>query len=119
MEPPRPLDELLTGALLRPAGPGREAWILALDEALDRLEAEDPIKATLVKLRYLTGMTIPQASTALGISHATAERYWAYSRAKLSQWIEGGADQDGRGRSAAWSDPLPGPIRNLVRSATG
>ena len=63
--------------------------ILALDEALDKLEAEDPIKATLVKLRYFTGMTIPQASRALGISHATAERYWTYSRARLHQWIVG------------------------------
>jgi RNA polymerase sigma factor (TIGR02999 family) len=67
------------------------AELLALDEALDRLEAEDPIKATLVKLRHFTGMTIPQASKALGISHATAERYWTYSRARLHQWIEGRA----------------------------
>jgi RNA polymerase sigma factor (TIGR02999 family) len=65
--------------------------LLALDEALDKLEAEDPTKATLVKLRYFAGMTIPQASKALGISHATAERQWTYSRAKLYQWIEGRA----------------------------
>ena len=65
------------------------AELLALDEALDKLEAEDPTKATLVKLRHFTGMTIPQASQALGISHATAERYWTYSRARLALWIDG------------------------------
>jgi RNA polymerase sigma factor (TIGR02999 family) len=61
----------------------------ALNEALDRLDREDPAKATLVKLRYFTGLTIPQAADALGISHATAERHWAYSRARLYQWMTG------------------------------
>ena len=74
-------------------GAGDPADLLALDEALDRLEREDPKKATLVKLRYFTGMTIPQAAQALEISHATAERYWAYSRARLYQWVHG-ARQD-------------------------
>jgi len=63
--------------------------ILALSEALDRLDREDPGKAALVKLRYFTGMTIAEAAQALGISHATAERYWAYSRLKLYQWMNG------------------------------
>jgi RNA polymerase sigma factor (TIGR02999 family) len=61
----------------------------ALNEALDRLDREDPKKATLVKLRYFTGLTNPQAADALGISHATAERHWAYSRARLYQWMTG------------------------------
>jgi RNA polymerase sigma factor (TIGR02999 family) len=71
------------------------AELLALVEALDRLEAEDSTKAALVKLRHFTGMTIPQAAKALGISHATAERYWAYSRARLHQWIEGRGGEEG------------------------
>ena len=61
--------------------------ILSLSDALDRLEMEDPVKAQLVKLRYFVGLTIPQAADALGISHATAERYWTYSRARLYQWL--------------------------------
>lgn len=61
--------------------------IVSLSDALDRLEMEDPVKAQLVKLRYFVGLTIPQAADALGISHATAERYWTYSRARLYQWL--------------------------------
>jgi len=57
--------------------------ILALDEALTRLATEDPVKAELVKLRYFTGLTTEQAAQMLQISRATAERYWAYSRAWL------------------------------------
>ena len=63
--------------------------LIALSEALDRLTAEDPPKAELVKLRYFTGLTIAEAAAAMGVSHATAERYWAYSRLKLYQWMNG------------------------------
>ncbi len=59
----------------------------ALSAALDRLHAEDPRKATLVKLRYFTGMTIPQTAEALGVSHATVERWWTYSRLRIFQWM--------------------------------
>ncbi len=57
--------------------------LLALDEALARFAEEDPVKAELVKLRYFAGLTIPQTAEALGISKATAERYWSYARAWL------------------------------------
>ncbi len=57
--------------------------IVALDEALDRFCAVEPGKAELVKLRFFAGMTIPEAAKALGISHATAERYWTYARVWL------------------------------------
>ena len=63
--------------------------LIALSEALDRLTTEDPRKAELVKLRYFTGLTIAEAADAMGVSHATAERYWAYSRLKLYQWMNG------------------------------
>ena len=59
----------------------------ALSIALDRLHAEDPQKATLVKLRYFVGMTIPQTAEALGVSHATVERWWTYSRLRIFQWM--------------------------------
>ena len=57
--------------------------LLALDEALTKLAAEQPLKAELVKLRFFTGLTVPQAAKVLGISEATAERYWTYSRVWL------------------------------------
>ena len=54
--------------------------LLALDEALDRLAAEDPRKAELVKLRFFAGLTAEQAAAALGVSASTAEPDWAYAR---------------------------------------
>lgn len=57
--------------------------LLALDEALERLAAREPVKAELVKLRYFAGMSEEEAAAALGISRATASRYWTYARAWL------------------------------------
>ena len=57
--------------------------ILAVDEALERFAAEDPVKAELVKLRYFAGLSVEEAASMLGISRATAERYWSYARVWL------------------------------------
>ena len=57
--------------------------LLALDEALGQLEVEMPEKAQVVKLRFFAGLTIPDTAKALGISRATAERYWSYARTWL------------------------------------
>jgi RNA polymerase sigma factor (TIGR02999 family) len=59
----------------------------ALDEALHLLAGQDPVKARLVELRYFAGLTNQEAATALGISTATAERYWNYARAWLRRKI--------------------------------
>jgi RNA polymerase sigma factor (TIGR02999 family) len=77
------------------AAPEVREDLLALDEALARLAAKDPLKAELVKLRYFAGLTLDQAALALGISPTTADRYWAYARAWLHQEItrEGGQRQ--------------------------
>ena len=64
--------------------------LLALNEALVRFEAKDGLKAELVKLRYFAGLTIPQAAEALGVSSATADRYWAYARAWLHSELASG-----------------------------
>ena len=53
--------------------------LIDLDEALEKLSGKDRIKADLVKLRYFAGLTGEQAAKTLGISHATAERYWDYA----------------------------------------
>ena len=81
---------------LQLAAPEPVEDLLALDEALDRLAARDPVKAELVKLRYFAGMTIEQAAAALGISDATAKRYWTYTRTWLYQEI---ADNPGTPRA--------------------
>ena len=57
--------------------------ILAVDEALSKLAKEDPTKAELVKLRYFGGLSVEDAGRVLGISRATADRYWAYARVWL------------------------------------
>jgi hypothetical protein len=62
--------------------------ILAVHEALDRLNAEDPQAAQLVKLRYFAGMSIPDAAGVLGISRASAYEQWAYARAWLRCAVE-------------------------------
>lgn len=65
--------------------------IVALNEALEKLALEDPIKANLVKLRYFAGLTVKQAAEILGISQATAERYWSYARVWLFYEIKKGS----------------------------
>jgi len=62
-------------------------YLIALDEALTKFSNEDRIKADLVKLRYFAGLTIEQTAKILGISKATAKRYWIYSRAWLVREI--------------------------------
>lgn len=57
--------------------------LLALDEALQHLAAEDPQKADLVKLHYFTGLPLEDAGAMLGISRASAYRYWNFARAWL------------------------------------
>ncbi len=57
--------------------------LLALDEALNHFAALEPQQAELVKLRYFVGLKIEEAAEVLGISEATAKRWWAYARAWL------------------------------------
>jgi RNA polymerase sigma factor (TIGR02999 family) len=67
--------------------------IVAVDEALTRLHAKDPEKAELVKLRYFAGLTGDEAAAALGISPATADRYWTYARAWLARELSPDANR--------------------------
>jgi len=68
----------------------RHEDLLALDEVLTRFADLDPLKADVVKLRFFAGMTVPEAAEALGISVATAERYWTYARVWLYCELIGG-----------------------------
>jgi RNA polymerase sigma factor (TIGR02999 family) len=79
--------ESLDEALL--AAPDAPVDLLALDEALSRLETDDPRAAGLVKLRYFAGLTIREAADALGVSPRTADDIWAYARAWLFRALQG------------------------------
>jgi RNA polymerase sigma factor (TIGR02999 family) len=79
-----PLDSDLA---VRPSDTRPTDDLLALDEALNKLAAEDGPKAELVKLRYFAGLTLAEASGVLGISHNTADRWWAYAKAFLYREI--------------------------------
>jgi len=75
--------------------------LLALDEALTRFAAEDPIKAQLVTLRYFAALSVQEAADVLGISRATADRWWSYARTWLYCELRGpdgaiGPEQDSR-----------------------
>lgn len=63
--------------------------LLALDQAIERLSRKDEMKANVVKLRYFAGLTIEQTACSLGISPATAKRYWMYARAWLIREMGG------------------------------
>lgn len=65
---------------------------LQLDDALARLTEIEPAKAQLVKLRYFAGCSTKEAAEILGISTATADRYWAYSRAWLQTEMQSDID---------------------------
>jgi RNA polymerase sigma factor (TIGR02999 family) len=57
--------------------------LVALDEALTRLERHDPDAARLVKLRYFAGLSHQEAADALGVSRGAADRLWVLARAWL------------------------------------
>ena len=65
-----------------------DSALLAVHDALEKLALQDPEKAELVKLRYFVGLSTEEAGAALGVSTATAKRWWAYARAWLFDEIK-------------------------------
>src|SRR5262249_8602488 len=63
--------------------------LLDRDDALAQFAAEEPAKAELVKLRFFAGLSTPEAAAALGVSVATAERWWAFARTWLFSELQG------------------------------
>jgi RNA polymerase sigma factor (TIGR02999 family) len=76
--------------------------LLALDEALARLAAEDPLRADLVKLRFFGGLSVLEAGELLGMSERSVKRHWAFARAWLYQEL---------------TDPTSGPASRIAESA--
>jgi len=75
---------------LEVAAPGGDDELLAVNEALDKLAAQNQTEAELVKLRYFVGLTIDEAAEVLGISPRTANNYWTHARAWLFREIKAG-----------------------------
>ena len=87
------IDQLDSAQLQLDTPDGEPAeLLLALDGALVVLESEDPAAAGVVKLRYFAGLTIAEAAAALDISVRTANRHWAYAKARLYQQLNDGTD---------------------------
>ncbi len=70
------------------AAPAPDAQLLAINEALEKLAVQDPAKAELVKLRYFVGLSIEEAAGLLGISEASAKRWWTFARAWLYSEVQ-------------------------------
>jgi RNA polymerase sigma factor (TIGR02999 family) len=65
------------------ASPDADDQLLAVNDALDKLAAQNPVEAELVKLRYFVGLTTDEAASLLDISARTARNYWAHARTWL------------------------------------
>jgi RNA polymerase sigma factor (TIGR02999 family) len=77
-----PLDEELLPASTEP-----DLDVLAIDEALTKLEAFDPLQARIVELRYFSGLNVEETATVLGISPRTVKREWSIAKAWLHREI--------------------------------
>ena len=73
--------------------------VILINEALDRLEAEDPERARLVALKFFCGLSNREVADTLGLSERTVNRQWTYSKAWLYRCvreIEGGLNDQTR-----------------------
>jgi RNA polymerase sigma factor (TIGR02999 family) len=81
-----------------PAAAPEIADVLAIDQALTRLEQLDPTKARVVLLRYFAGLTIEETAAAMELSPATVKNEWAFARVWLHEALRSaaadGADPD-------------------------
>lgn len=78
------------------AGPGDDAVVLQLHEALEQLAKEDPGKAEVVKLRFFVGLENAEAAAIMGVSEKTVQRHWSFAKAWLLRAMQG----QGRAASA-------------------
>jgi RNA polymerase sigma-70 factor (ECF subfamily) len=65
------------------AAPEPTTDLVALNDALSRLQAEDPVKCQVVEMRYFVGLTSEEIASVLDVSSRTVERHWRYARAWL------------------------------------
>ena len=86
-----PLDDVFVFS------PERSAEVLALDEALTRLETHDNRVSRVVELRYFAGLTVEETAEALRISTRTVKRDWQFGRAWLQAELDTQRNDDARG----------------------
>ena len=73
---------------VNPSYKSQDEEVLAVNDALEKLAAEDPHAGQLVRLRYFAGLSIEEAAELLGISRSTAYEHWAFARASLRLKLE-------------------------------
>ena len=69
------------------AAPMEDEKLLLVNEALDALAREDPLKAEVAKLRYFVGLKHREIADVLGVSEITVHRHWAVARVRLFELI--------------------------------
>jgi RNA polymerase sigma factor (TIGR02999 family) len=79
------------------AAPVEDEKLLLVNEALDLLAKEDPVKAEVVKMRYFVGLQHQQIADALGVSEPTVRRHWAVARVRLFELISERPASSGNG----------------------
>ncbi len=62
--------------------------MLLINEALERLEKEDPEKARIVVMKFFGGLTNLEVAESLGTSERTVDRQWACAKARMFRWIQ-------------------------------
>jgi RNA polymerase sigma factor (TIGR02999 family) len=72
------------------ASPEGDVQLLALNDALEKLELKHPIQAQVVTLRYFAGMCNEEIAELLGVSLSTVKNYWVFSKAWLFREIKAG-----------------------------
>ena len=81
----------LDDAMLAAPEAGETIDLVALDDALNRLAALDPLQARIVELRYFGGLTVEETAAAVKVSPATVKRHWTLARAFLKKALDGPA----------------------------
>ena len=84
----RAIHVSLSEAMVMPAEKDRE--LIALNDALTRLEAIDERKSKVVELRYFGGLTVPEVAEVLKVSEITVMRDWAFAKAWLLREMQNG-----------------------------
>ena len=79
----------LDDAMLAVGQPDDAVDLIALDDALTRLETLDPLQARIVELRYFGGLTVEETAEAVDLSPATVKRHWTLARAFLKKALDG------------------------------
>ena len=72
------------------AAPQRDLNLLALDDALTRLETIDPDKSRMVELRFFSGLSVEETAEVMGVSPRTIDRQWQTAKAWLQREINTG-----------------------------